>query len=38
MLDERVFELTTESLNSMMAASMTHRTKGKLVMTVHKEE
>jgi NADPH:quinone reductase-like Zn-dependent oxidoreductase len=28
------FELTTESLHSMMKASMSHRTKGKLVMTI----
>lgn len=36
-LDDRDFELSTESLNEMMAASMSHRTKGKLVMTVYKE-
>ena len=37
-LDKREFELTTASINEMMAASMSHRTKGKLVMTVLKED
>mmetsp|Transcript_4202 Transcript_4202/g.5527 ORF Transcript_4202/g.5527 Transcript_4202/m.5527 type:complete len:332 (+) Transcript_4202:20-1015(+) len=35
-LDERVFELTTESVHEMVKASMSHRTKGKLVLTVSK--
>lgn len=35
-LDERVFELTTESVHEIVKASMSHRTKGKLVITVKK--
>jgi NADPH:quinone reductase-like Zn-dependent oxidoreductase len=35
-LDDRVFELTTESVHEMIKASMSHRTKGKLVLTVTK--
>lgn len=33
-VDDRVFELTTESMHEMCKAMMSHRTKGKLVMTV----
>jgi len=34
LVDARAFELTTASLGDLIKASMTHRTKGKLVMTV----
>lgn len=34
LLDERVFKLTTESVHEMIKASMSSRTKGKLVLTV----
>jgi len=34
LLDDRVFSLTTESVHELMAAIMSHRTKGKLVMNV----
>jgi NADPH:quinone reductase-like Zn-dependent oxidoreductase len=32
--DSQQFELTTESLQAMIKASMSHRAKGKLVLTV----
>lgn len=34
-LDKASFELTTESVHEMIKASMSHRAKGKLVLTVH---
>jgi len=36
LVDERDFELTTASLGDIIKASMSHRTKGKLVLTVAK--
>jgi NADPH:quinone reductase-like Zn-dependent oxidoreductase len=36
LLEEKKFELTTESLHEMIKASMSHRTKGKLIMTISK--
>jgi len=35
-LDGRKFELTTESIHSMVEASMGHRVKGKLILEVAK--
>jgi len=37
LVDERDFQLTTESVGDIVKASMSHRTKGKLVLSVTKE-
>ena len=36
LVDARDFELTTAGVGDIVKASMTHRTKGKLVLTVSK--
>ena len=37
LVDARDFELTTAGVGDIVKASMTHRTKGKLVLTVSKQ-
>jgi len=37
LIDARDFSLTTAGVVDIVTASMTHRTKGKLVLTVSKE-
>ena len=37
LVDARDFELTTAGVGDIVTASMTHRTKGKLVLTVSKQ-
>ena len=37
LVDARDFELTTDGVGDIVKASMTHRTKGKLVLTVSKQ-
>ena len=37
LVDARNFELTTAGVGEIVKASMTHRTKGKLVLTVSKQ-
>ena len=37
LVDARDFELTTAGVGDIVTASMTHRTKGKLVLTVTKQ-
>ena len=37
LVDARDFDLTTAGVGDIVKASMTHRTKGKLVLTVSKQ-